>query len=127
MKIMIFTTLAFISTHLSMSQNIENGKSHELQFDEYIFPHNFLDKNFSLDTTWSKPTARLPRDNGRKNYEPRGRAYQRDGYRMYNRIPETPTETYFPFDKMPYMKPFGLYRMPVIKPDADWRFPILIK
>jgi hypothetical protein len=127
MKIMIFTTLAFISTHLSMSQNIGSGKSHEQQFDEYIFPHNFSDKNFSLDTTWSKPTGRLRRDYGRNNYEPREKLYRDNGYRMYNGILETPTETYFPFDKMPYMKPFGLYSMPVIKPDADWRFPILIK
>jgi hypothetical protein len=127
MKIMIFTMLACISTRLAMSQNIESGKSHELQFDEYIFPHNSFDKNFSLDTTWSKMTAPLHRDIGRKNYELRENSSRGTGYRMYNRIPETPAETYFPFDRMPYMKPFGLYSMPVIKPDADWRFPILIK
>jgi hypothetical protein len=126
---MMLTLLASISVHLSVSQNIESGKSHELQVDEYKFPHNSFDKNFMIDTTWSKPEARLHRDLGRRNFESRENPSQRNGYTKYHdRIPESPrTNMYFPFDSMPILKPYGLYSMPVTKPDPDWRFPMPIK
>ena len=65
----MLTLLASISAHLSVSQNIESGKSHELQVDEYRFPLNSFDKNFSLDTMWSNPEARLHGEIGRKRFK----------------------------------------------------------
>jgi hypothetical protein len=129
MRLMMLTLLASISAHLSVSQNIESGKSHELQVDEYRFPLNSYDKNFSLDTAWNKPEARLHGDIGRKRFKSGEKPFQSDRYTNYNQRLEAGMgmNSYFPFDKMPCMKPYGLFRMHVIKPDADWRFPILIK
>jgi hypothetical protein len=126
---MMLTLLASISVHLSVCQNIESGKSHEMQVDEYKFPHNPFDKNFSLNPMWSRPEARLHGDIRRKRFNFAEKPFQGGRYRNYNQRLEAGMgiNSYFPFDKMPCMKPYGLYSMPVIKPDADWRFPILIK
>lgn len=122
MRTMIFIfLLACLWTHISLGQNLENKKGDELRFDDYKFDQYPFYPNFSLDSTWINPETMLHARRDRKEVESRASREvlsQRYLYLKNNRIPDSArTNMYFPFDRMPCLYPYGLYRMNVLEVD----------
>ena len=119
MKTLMCTLLVCISANHAVGQNFRDSKSQEFRFDEYKLFSSPLYPNFSQDSTWLKPESRLPGIR-RQGFESDKNYFPRNGYTKYNPLPDhARREMYSPFDRMPCLKPYGLYRMNVLEPDMS--------
>ena len=119
MRTLICMLFAGVSAHLAQGQIFRDNENKEFQFDEYKFPLFPLNPDFSEDSTWLKSEGRLP-GLKRQRFELDKNQTQRNGYTRHDQIPDFSRKgAYFPFDNMPCLKPFGLFRMNVLEPDMS--------
>ena len=119
MRTLIYTLVLGVSAHLAAGQNFRDSKSQEFRFDDYKFLPSPFNPNFLQDPARLKP-----------NIEPQGKQlhgfnsglnkFPREGYTKYEQIPgRAHGKMYAPFDGMPFLIPYGLYRMNVLEPDMS--------
>jgi hypothetical protein len=119
MRSLIFILLVVVSAHLAHGQILRENEKKEFQFDEYKFPLFPFNPNFSEDSTWLKPERRLDGFR-RQRFEVDKNLFQRHGYTRNDHLRDHVREDiYSPFDRMPCLKPYGLFRMNVLEPDLS--------
>jgi hypothetical protein len=118
MRTLICILLAAASSHLAQGQILKENENTEFQFDKYKFPLLPFNPDFSEDSTWLEPESRL-HGLRRQRFDLDKNHFGWDG-NANNRIPDrTRKDMYSPFDGMPCLKPYGLFRMNVLEPDLS--------
>ena len=117
MRILILTFLASIPAHLLFSQG-HRTKDWFPDLEKHSFPNYSFDHNFSLDSSWLNPPNKL---DGfiNKEFKFGESLNQREDYLQSDQFPFVASNQYFPFDKMPCVKPEGSFSMLVVKPDRS--------
>ena len=118
MRPVICILLVGVSAHFAVGQNFRDKKSQEFQFEEYKFPPLIFNPNLLQDSTWGIPEGRL-HGLKRQDLETGKNYFQRDAYTKNNQNSNLGKDIYYPFDNMPCLKPYGLFRMNVLEPDMS--------